>query len=198
MSKDKKALSPKKEAMLIHGKRLILTQGYTATSVDQICEESGMTKGAFYYFFKSKDNFALELLEYNWQPMVEMQAAFAEADIDPLKHLYQHIDFMVEFIPVAGRLMGIMSQELSEKYPNIGEKVGAYFGKWTSYLLDIVKQCKSQHASESDLDPETTMNFIVMTVEGAPIVKRQLGDAAVERAIKQLKHYLHSIFIESH
>lgn len=176
------------------GKRLILLKGYTATTVDEIVADVGITKGAFYYFFKSKEAFALELLDYNWSPVRRMQEALSDSQLDPLQHMRQHIDFMVEFLPGDGRLMGIVSQELSETNPQIGEQVRKYFGEWTQYLQRIVQLAKAHYAPDVDFTAESVMSFIIMTIEGVPIVSRQLGQQAVEQAVFHLKRYINNLF----
>lgn len=186
--------SPRKEALLMAGKRLILLKGYTATTVDEIVAEVGITKGAFYYFFKSKEVFAQDLLEYNWSPIRNMQESLSDGDLDPLQHLHQHIDFMVEFLPGDGRLLGIMAQELSETNPPIGAQVRGYFREWTQYLQRIVELAKAQYAPDAAFTPQSLMEFILMTIEGVPVVSRQFGGDAVERSVRHLKSYLNSLF----
>ncbi len=186
--------SSRKEALLIAGKRLILSKGYTATTVDEIVAEVGITKGAFYYFFKSKDAFAQDLLEYNWSPIRRMQAALSDSNLDPLHHLHQHIDFMVEFLPGDGRLLGIMSQELSETNPQIGVQVRGYFGEWTQYLQRIVELAKTQYVPDADFTSQSLMEFILMTIEGVPVISRQFGSDAVKRSVHHLKSYLDALF----
>lgn len=191
---DKPTLPTRKEQLLIQGKSLILSKGYTATTIDEIVKGADITKGAFYYFFKSKDEFAQELLDYNWQPVRQAQKELRQQDIDPLEHLYQHIDFMVEFVPEHGRLMGIISNELSETHPQIGEQMQGFFREWTEYLEEIVTMTKAKYVPDSDLIPKHLMEFILMTIEGAPIVKRQLGTDSVAHAIQHLKMYIDSTF----
>lgn len=186
--------SSRKEALLMAGKRLILSKGYTATTVDEIVAEVGITKGAFYYFFKSKEAFAQELLEYNWSPIRSMQESLSDSALDPLQHLHQHIDFMVEFLPGDGRLLGIMSQELSETNPHIGQQVRGYFREWTQYLQRIVELAKAQYVPDAAFSPQSLMEFILMTIEGVPVVARQFGSEAVERSVHHLKSYLNSLF----
>ena len=189
-----KPLSPRKKELLKHGKLLILSKGYTATTVDAIVEGVGITKGAFYYFFKSKDEFARELLDYNWLPVRHAQEELRSQNIDPLEHLYQHIDFMVEFVPEHGRLMGIISNELSERDPEISKQMQGFFSEWTEYLEEIITLTRAQYAPDSDLTPKNLMEFILMTIEGAPVVNRQLGTEAVHHAVDHLKAYIKSLF----
>ena len=45
-----------RELILNAAETLFLTKGYEAVSIDEICESVGMTKGAFYYHFKTKED----------------------------------------------------------------------------------------------------------------------------------------------
>lgn len=193
----KPSLSPRKKSLLVTGKRFILSKGYTATTVDEIVEEVGVTKGAFYYFFKSKEAFAQELLEYIWSPVREMQTSLVDQDVDPLQLLHEHVDFMVAFLPGDGRLMGILSQELSETNPQIGEQVGTYFRNWTQFLEQLVEVTKERYTPDAEFTSQGVMEFIILTIEGVPIVSRQLGKEAVARSVVHLKHYINSLFLST-
>lgn len=51
------------ENLLAAALRLFVSQGYRHTSVEQIAEEAGLTKGAVYFYFKNKENLLLTLLD---------------------------------------------------------------------------------------------------------------------------------------
>jgi TetR/AcrR family transcriptional repressor of nem operon len=51
-----------KEKVLESGMRLFWYKGYSSLGINEICKETGMTKGAFYNAFKSKENFLLYCL----------------------------------------------------------------------------------------------------------------------------------------
>lgn len=48
------------------GMRLFANKGFSATSVQEIATESGISKGAFYLHFKSKDDLLLAVLQYHF------------------------------------------------------------------------------------------------------------------------------------
>ena len=52
-----------KEQVLKTGVDLFWIKGYHSLGVDEICKLTGMTKGAFYNAFKSKENFLLKAIE---------------------------------------------------------------------------------------------------------------------------------------
>jgi len=52
-----------KELVVKKGMELFWVNGYHDLGIDQICKETGMTKGAFYNSFKSKELFLLTTIE---------------------------------------------------------------------------------------------------------------------------------------
>ncbi|ASK61835.1 hypothetical protein CFK37_06515 [Virgibacillus phasianinus] len=55
-------------------------KGYSATSIQEICEHAGYTKGAFYLHFKSKEDFFLKLLEFRSQIRKDWSSPVDEVD----------------------------------------------------------------------------------------------------------------------
>ena len=52
-----------KERLLLSAKRLFSEKGYYGTSVEEIVRSAGLSKGAFYFHFKSKEEVFKELIE---------------------------------------------------------------------------------------------------------------------------------------
>src|SRR5215467_8722938 len=83
-----------KDKILEAALAVIRTKGYAATTVDDLCAAAGVTKGAFFHHFKSKEELAVAAAEF-WSQMTGN--LFAQAPYhrhaDPLDRVIGYIDF---------------------------------------------------------------------------------------------------------
>ena len=79
--------------------KLVRTSGFAGTSVDQLCAEAGVTKGAFFHHFASKEALGVAAADY-WS--ASTSAFFAGAPYhdhaDPLERVLGYIDFRIGLI----------------------------------------------------------------------------------------------------
>ena len=68
------ATNQSKERLLTAAKELFLARGYAATTVDAICEKDALTKGSLYYFFDSKEELGLAVLEWSLRGSAQILA----------------------------------------------------------------------------------------------------------------------------
>jgi TetR/AcrR family transcriptional repressor of nem operon len=54
----------RKQDFLDSARRLVQAQGFAAMSGDAVCKDTGTTKGAFFHYFRDKDELGIELLRY--------------------------------------------------------------------------------------------------------------------------------------
>lgn len=87
--------------------RLVRRQGFAATSVDQLCREAGLTKGAFFHHFASKEALGTELAAY-WSESTG--AFFAQA---PYHHQPRAIDRVLGYIDLRTALIGGPPEDFS-------------------------------------------------------------------------------------
>jgi AcrR family transcriptional regulator len=53
-----------KDRILGHGAQIIHHKGFKNTGIQEILHSAGVPKGSFYFYFKSKEDFGLELIDY--------------------------------------------------------------------------------------------------------------------------------------
>lgn len=81
-------------ALLDASLALVRRQGWAATSIDQLCRAAGVTKGAFFHHFVSKEALGVAAARH-WGTMTS--SLFAQADYhqhaDPLARIQGYLDF---------------------------------------------------------------------------------------------------------
>src|SRR5512139_1469409 len=73
---------------------LVRKQGWAATSIDQLCRQVGVTKGAFFHHFPSKEALGVAAAEH-WSAVTAPLFANAKYhdQADPLDRIFGYLDF---------------------------------------------------------------------------------------------------------
>src|SRR5512140_1087802 len=69
---------------------LFAKRGYAATSVADICQQAGVTKGAFYHHFATKQQVFLDLRD-RWLSPLDVQTNTTRLEGEPLPQVLQRI-----------------------------------------------------------------------------------------------------------
>jgi AcrR family transcriptional regulator len=84
-------------------RRLEMT-GYHETSVDDVCDEAGVSKGAFYGYFATKQDLFLALLEEETAALNAVAAELANEDLPGAERVRRFMQTMLEVGDSAGRI----------------------------------------------------------------------------------------------
>ena len=83
-----------REKIIRKGAELIHAQGFNATGLQQILQAAGIPKGSFYFYFKSKEDFGLEIINYfNSIISTTFTRYLTDKKIPPLKRLEKLFEF---------------------------------------------------------------------------------------------------------
>src|SRR5260221_12834426 len=88
------ALHSSKTKLLDAALTVIRTKGYSATTVDDICNAAGVTKGSFFHHFKSKDELALGAAQH-FSDMAD--GPFAQAPYHAVSHPAERVLGYIDF-----------------------------------------------------------------------------------------------------
>src|SRR3984893_17445315 len=131
----RQATQPDARTRLLHTPMQVMrAQPTSATTVDDICRAAGVTKGAFFHHFKSKEDLAVAAAEH-WGSVTG--GLFASAPYrslpDPLDRVLAYVDFRKAILqgdlPEFTCLLGTMVQEAYETHPAIREACDKYISE---------------------------------------------------------------------
>jgi TetR/AcrR family transcriptional regulator, transcriptional repressor for nem operon len=177
--------------------RLIHLRGYHNTSLDDVLRESGVGKGNFYYYFKSKEGLGYAIIDRVVQGFLErtLEPAFADTDADPVEQIHAFLDRLVEIHRrrncVGGCPMGNLASELSDVHEGFRQRLAEIFEHWRVKLADALERGRRRERLRADLDTAAAAGFVVASLEGAILMAKVTRDIAVlEKSVAELKQYL--------
>src|SRR5262249_21425804 len=180
--------------------QVIRAQGYSATTVDDICREAGLTKGAFFHHFRSKEDLAVAAAGH-FSAMAE--TLFGGAPYrrlsDPLDRFLAYIDFRSAIIdgpiPQFTCLLGTMVQEAYETHPAIRQACDTYIGVHVAGLVEDIEAAKALYAPDATWSAESLALHTQAVLQGAFVLAKAKGGPEVAReCVSHLRRYIESLF----
>jgi TetR/AcrR family transcriptional repressor of nem operon len=179
---------------------IIRQKGYAATTVDELCARAGVTKGAFFHHFPSKDSLAIAAVN-QW---TDMSAGFFAAAPyhgfdDPLDRVLGYLDFRKAMLrgDVAdfSCLAGTMVQEAYETHPEIRYACDASIGSHAAEVESDIADAMKRYHIRAPWTAESLALHTQAVLQGAFILAKAKGNAAVaEASIDHLRRYIELLF----
>lgn len=175
---------------------VVRAQGYAATSVDDLCREAGVTKGAFFHHFRTKDELAVAAANH-WSEVTG--ALFAGAPYhrhaDALARVLGYLDFRKSLLSGEVReftcLVGTMVQEAYDTAPDIRAACDASISDHAAKIEADLAQAIRERGLERELDARVLALHTQAVLQGAFILAKAKGDATiVADSIDHLARYL--------
>lgn len=179
---------------------VIRTKGYSATTVDELCAAAGVTKGAFFHHFKSKEELGIAAADY-WTE--KTGALFAEAayhaPADPLARVLGYIDLRAALlegeVPDFTCLVGTMVQEMYETAPAIREACARSISSHAQTLESDIQAAIDARGLTPEWSAQSLALHTQAVLQGAFILAKATGGAAIAAdSIAHLKRYVSTLF----
>jgi TetR/AcrR family transcriptional repressor of nem operon len=186
-----------KEQILTAACHLMSVKGYNHTSLDDVLSESGVGKGNFYYYFKSKEELGYAILDRITQQFVArvIEPAFHNGSLTPLERIHRFLDGVLESQRkrncVGGCPIGNLASELSDLHEGFRRRLAQIFTLWRENLGAALRQGQAEGSFRSDLNPEAMTHFLVAGLEGAILMAKVTKEIRVmETCVSELKAHL--------
>lgn len=187
-----------KVKILKAAEELMLKQGYNATTIDEICETAQCTKGSFFHYFKSKEEFGKTLARAYWDKTKEFLESSSYSKItDPLKRIEALLELLSDDSPDAATscLLGNLGQEVSDSSPAIRKICAECFDELAEFFQKELDAAKGKYEIKKAINTKELADYFVALSEGALLLAKTKQNPSLNRmALKHFKEYLWSIF----
>jgi TetR/AcrR family transcriptional repressor of nem operon len=174
-----------RENVLEIAQRLMLEKGFSGTSIDEIIEESGLTKGGFFYHFDGKNELARHLMmKYQRDDTAFFNNLFQRADDlseDPLQQMLIFLKLLAEAMSdLPGLHPGCLvanftfyGQMLNDDVKQATADTMLVWRKMFTERIDRINEKYKQKIETSSVELADMLNTII---EGGIIVSRAQMD----------------------
>lgn len=189
-----------KETILKKSGILFNTQGYKATSISQITDATGFTKGAIYRHFGSKDDLEQETLAFLSNIMFEKMRAIIVKEnnaVDKLRGVFKYFESYVTNPPLKGGCPLLNAAiEVDDVHPALRKEAVKTLTVLKKSLVSILQK----GIEYKQLKPETDVAFfstlIIAALEGGIMMSKLEGNNNdIRKMIKHLNDQLETITI---
>ncbi|WP_217586433.1 TetR/AcrR family transcriptional regulator [Lentibacillus saliphilus] len=180
-----------KELQLMkYGMKLFAQKGYHNTSIQEIATAASMSKGSFYLYFQSKEDFITRTIHYHYEEITHrIQATSSRDDLNPkesmaaqiailVDYVYTYKDFIMmhvrENIPAGQHTDQLMWQMKVENFHWLKDNLQAiYRDTLGEYFIDATIQCdgllngyfKWMVMDDINIDPHVAGSYLIKRID---------------------------------
>ncbi len=161
-----------KTCILKVGAEIVHNKGFNNTGIQEILKGAGVPKGSFYFYFRNKEDFGLQLIDFYAQVLLDKLERFAaRTELSPLGRLQ---GFFAEFVEIfernqcrGGCPIGNMAQEMGDLNEAFRVRLQLVFIRVQSMMVELLDQAREAGEVDSGLQSSDVAGFILNSWQGA-------------------------------
>lgn len=179
--------------------KVVRAKGYSATRIEDVCAEAGLTKGSFFHHFKSKEDLALSAIAH-WEATTA--ATFATAPYheaaDPLSRVIAYIEFrkalLTGDLPDFTCFVGTIVQEAYRTHPEVGAACERTISGHARTLEADIRAAMRERVP-GGWTAESLALHTQAVIQGSFILAKAKGSAAsAAESLDHLRRYIELLF----
>ncbi len=149
---------------------LFRKNGFHNTSLSQILEEAELTKGGFYFHFKSKEELGDAVIDHLRDFWVHNVLDQVEEEQGALKKIERMFEIMVwthesKFFHGCA-LLAVLTAEMMEVDERFSERLRKIYADWKGSIVDILEQGKDENLFKKDINSDSLALLIIGSLQG--------------------------------
>lgn len=164
-------------------------KGYAGTSLNDITQATGLTKGSIYGNFGGKDEVALAVFDYNLKKVTNIFEAEMSTCTTAREKLMVYVKVYSEFqnfaFPAGGCPMQNTAIEADDTHPQLKKKALTAVLNWKKAITGIIEQGIKTREIRKEVNAEQVALTIIATIEGMTMIANLTGKTSYRKLIIQ-------------
>lgn len=157
-------------------------KGYTGTSLSDLENATGLTKGCIYGLFRNKEELAVACFDYARSLIherMDSEAKKKDNAIEKLQAIFDMYRTFPEFWPVKGGCPILnTSIEADDTNPELQKRVVKALEIWRRYFASIITRGIRNEEIQPNANPHVTATLFIALLEGATMMSKAYNDSS--------------------
>jgi AcrR family transcriptional regulator len=188
-----------RQNIIDHSLQLFSVKGYYNTSISDILDATGLTKGGLYGHFASKEDIWYSVYDQAVSIWKGIVFNGIRSDSDPLKRIEKFIendmnDYLGADVFEGGCFFLNMLVELSGQSASMSKQILRGFVRLSGLLRSWLEEADQKEMLQKELDYKEIANFIIISLNGAAALYISSRDRTIlDQTIRQLRFYINRL-----
>lgn len=158
--------------IIAEGARIVREKGFNNAGIQEILHAANVPKGSFYFYFSSKEEFGLQLIDHHSSLTRKWMAKHLEAPSStPLASMKAFFDDVMQYFEAQGCHVGCPVGNIAQEMADLNEAFRAKVKEAFIEMQNALARCLEAARLCGEIDPKTdpyeTADFILNSWEGA-------------------------------
>ena len=165
------------------GLEILCDKGFNSCGIDAVLKSAKIPKGSFYYYFPSKEEFGLAVLDlYAVQAKAHAESYLHDKTLTPMARLRRYLTDLAASIEeegcTRGCFLGNMTQEMAGQNDRFRVKLNEIWDGWKRIIAECLREAKAAKELKRDADVNLLAEFIIVGIEGG-ILRSKVSKTAL-------------------
>jgi AcrR family transcriptional regulator len=175
--------------------KLFVKKGYKGSSVAKITKDAGLTRGALYCHFETKEHLARKIIESFEERYLKNMIEYVEKEGgSPAEKFKKMMRFNVWFAgehPDLCLFMTVISAEMCGSRNRLEPHIQSVYQKWSDFIAGIFKAGKRTGEFKKEIDPEM-MAWVIIGVHDGVLLQKEMNRQTIDLQVytKQFRNLI--------
>ncbi|MFI4913252.1 MAG: TetR/AcrR family transcriptional regulator [Sedimentisphaeraceae bacterium JB056] len=166
---------------------LMHLRGYNGTSVKDITDIAGIPKGSFYNYFKDKEHYAVDALNYFFFELFNNYTSILiDKNLKPLERINKFFKSLISLLEKQdlklGCFIGNITQEMGNTSELISDTVAKIHSELETMIYNNLIEAYENKTLKKELDLKVLASFIVNSWQGTLLRTKVTNDQTILNA----------------
>ena len=156
------------------GLEILGEKGFNSCGIDAVLKVAKVPKGSFYYYFPSKEEFGLAVIDqYAEDAKAFTESFLKDTTYSPLTRLRRYLDSIAaeseEHSCKKGCLIGNLTQEMAGQNDRFRVRLNEIWDGWKRAIADCLREAMVAKEMGHNANPDLLAEFFIIGFEGASL-----------------------------